>query len=81
MFAISDGKLFSQAPWVRPSDYQVLSFDWPEKGKIEFVNYSTCYRDDLELVLKDLTCTIQAGEKVSSSYMFECKNNNIKKKK
>ena len=40
--------------------------DWPTEGVITFKNYSTRYRPGLELVLKNMTCTIQSGEKVSS---------------
>jgi len=39
--------------------------DWPADGVIEFKNYSTRYRPGLELVLKNITCTIQSGEKVT----------------
>ena len=38
--------------------------NWPSKGEIEFVKYSTRYRPDLEPVLKDLSFTIQPGERV-----------------
>ena len=38
--------------------------NWPSKGAIEFVKYSTRYRPDLESVLKDLTFNIQPGERV-----------------
>ena len=37
---------------------------WPPKGAVEFINYSTRYRSDLERVLKDLSFKIQAEEKV-----------------
>ncbi|VDK42673.1 unnamed protein product [Taenia asiatica] len=36
---------------------------WPQ-GEIEFVNYSTRYRDDLDLVLRSLSFTIMPGEKI-----------------
>ena len=38
--------------------------DWPSKGHIDFINYSTRYRKDLQPVLKNLTFTIMAGERV-----------------
>lgn len=38
--------------------------DWPSRGAVEFIDYSTQYRSDLGLVLKNLTFKIQAGEKV-----------------
>ncbi|KFH72327.1 hypothetical protein MVEG_02618 [Podila verticillata NRRL 6337] len=37
---------------------------WPQQGKIQFSNYSTRYRDGLDLVLKDLDFTVSAGERV-----------------
>jgi len=38
--------------------------DWPSQGSIQFMNYTTRYRSDLEPVLKDLTFSIQPGERV-----------------
>lgn len=38
---------------------------WPEKGKIEFKNYSVRYRDGLELVIKDLSIKLESGQKVN----------------
>ncbi|KAJ1783597.1 ATP-binding cassette glutathione S-conjugate transporter ycf1, partial [Coemansia sp. RSA 2399] len=37
---------------------------WPSTGKIEFRNFSMKYREDLELVLKDINLTINPGEKI-----------------
>jgi ABC-type multidrug transport system fused ATPase/permease subunit len=37
---------------------------WPERGEIEFCNYSVRYRKGLDLVLRDLTLKIRGGEKV-----------------
>ncbi|KAJ2967702.1 hypothetical protein NQ176_g9533 [Zarea fungicola] len=37
---------------------------WPEKGSVEFVNYSTRYRSDLEPVLRGISLKINAKEKV-----------------
>ncbi|KAJ1889325.1 hypothetical protein LPJ81_006158, partial [Coemansia sp. IMI 209127] len=37
---------------------------WPSAGKIEFCNFSMKYREDLELVLKDVNLTINPGEKI-----------------
>ena len=39
---------------------------WPESGRVEYRNYSTKYRPELELVLKDISFSIKAGEKVFS---------------
>lgn len=37
---------------------------WPAKGNVEFVNYSTRYREDLDPVLKSISLKINAREKV-----------------
>lgn len=37
---------------------------WPANGKIEFRNYSTRYRPELPLVVKNLSFTVNAKEKV-----------------
>ncbi|KAK2616981.1 Transporter of the ATP-binding cassette (ABC) [Conoideocrella luteorostrata] len=37
---------------------------WPDKGNVEFVNYSTRYREDLDPVLKSISLRINAREKV-----------------
>ena len=34
------------------------------KGEVEFVNYSTKYRPDLDLVVKDISFKVSSGEKV-----------------
>lgn len=38
--------------------------NWPSQGAIQFINYSTRYREDLEPVLKQLTFSIMPGERV-----------------
>ena len=38
--------------------------NWPSQGAIQFINYSTRYRSDLDPVLKDLTFNVQPGERV-----------------
>ncbi|KAF2868418.1 ABC transporter type 1, transmembrane domain-containing protein [Massariosphaeria phaeospora] len=38
--------------------------NWPSKGSVEFINYSTRYRPDFDLVLRNVTFKILAGEKV-----------------
>jgi ABC-type multidrug transport system fused ATPase/permease subunit len=38
--------------------------NWPSKGSVEFIGYSTRYRSDFDLVLKRLTFKIFPGEKV-----------------
>ena len=38
--------------------------NWPAKGSVEFINYSTRYRKELEPVLRNLTFKIEAQEKI-----------------
>ena len=42
----------------RPSD------DWPQKGEIEFKDYSTRYRGSTNLVLKNLSFKVDGTEKI-----------------
>ena len=39
--------------------------DWPVEGRVQFDHYSTRYRPGLDLVLKDISCDIPGGQKVS----------------
>ena len=48
-------ELKSEAPWEVPG---TVPEDWPAKGEIEFKQYSTRYRPELDLVLKDLNIKI-----------------------
>ena len=49
---------------------EVLAFDnpvaeeWPSEGVVSFENYSTRYREGLDLILKNISFTTKAGEKV-----------------
>ena len=38
--------------------------NWPSTGRVKFERYSTQYREGLDLVLKEITCDINGGEKV-----------------
>ncbi|KAF2823699.1 hypothetical protein CC86DRAFT_327552 [Ophiobolus disseminans] len=38
--------------------------NWPSRGSVEFIGYSTRYRPDFDTVLKDVTFKILPGEKV-----------------
>ena len=38
--------------------------NWPSRGAIQFLDYSTSYRPDLEPVLRELTFSILSGERV-----------------
>ncbi len=51
-----------QAPWQIPASQP--GPEWPQAGAVEFHSYGTGYRDNLELVLKDLTFHVRPKEKV-----------------
>nr|XP_037273420.1 multidrug resistance-associated protein 1-like [Rhipicephalus microplus] len=55
-------KVTQEAAWENPHFKPDPS--WPVTGEVEFQNYSTRYRADLDLVLKGITCDIKPGEKV-----------------
>lgn len=38
--------------------------DWPETGALQMVDYSTRYRPELPLVLKNIELSVKAGEKI-----------------
>lgn len=38
--------------------------NWPSRGSIQFINYSTRYRSDLEPVLRSITFNIAPGERI-----------------
>lgn len=44
-----------EAPWEVPES---VPEGWPSKGEVEFRQYSTRYRPELDLVLKDLNIKI-----------------------
>jgi ABC-type multidrug transport system fused ATPase/permease subunit len=41
-----------------------LPESWPQNGLVEFRNYSTRYREGLDLVIKNISFTVQPAEKV-----------------
>nr|XP_042910729.1 multidrug resistance-associated protein 1 [Parasteatoda tepidariorum] len=55
-------KLDSEAAWDTPLDCQ--NKDWPFIGQISFNNYSARYRENLDLVLRNLNLSINGSEKV-----------------
>ncbi|KAH3704703.1 hypothetical protein DPMN_079765 [Dreissena polymorpha] len=38
--------------------------NWPDRGNVRFNNYTTRYREGLDLVLKGISCDIVGGERV-----------------
>ncbi|KAF8631681.1 hypothetical protein AX15_002266 [Amanita polypyramis BW_CC] len=51
-----------EAPLEIPENKPVEN--WPSNGGIEFLNYSTRYRPELDLVLKDISIKIKPSEKI-----------------
>lgn len=39
-------------------------FNWPDRGMVEFINYTVRYREGLDLVLKGIDCRINGGERI-----------------
>lgn len=50
------------SPFSSPDDK--LSPNWPKSGKVQFIDLSLQYNDDEPPVLKELSFTINSGEKV-----------------
>ncbi|VDP98821.1 unnamed protein product [Trichobilharzia regenti] len=50
-----------EAPW--ELDCKYLPANWPE-GRIEFVNYCTRYRPELDYALRSISFTVERGEKL-----------------
>jgi ABC-type multidrug transport system fused ATPase/permease subunit len=55
-------RLHSEAPLEIPENDPESS--WPQKGSIEFKNFTMSYRPDLDPVVRDLTFSVAAGEKI-----------------
>ena len=53
-----------EAPLVKKLDRVLKANNFPQTGKIEFRNFSVKYRPDTKIVLKNLTFTINSGEKI-----------------
>ena len=49
---------------IKPKDDELVEKNWPQEGRIKFVNYSVRYRPTTEIVLKNLNFEIQGNEKV-----------------
>ncbi|GFO38362.1 canalicular multispecific organic anion transporter 1 [Plakobranchus ocellatus] len=48
--------------WIKPNSRPPSR--WPDQGRISFVHYSTRYRPQLDLVLKSLSLSVKAGQKI-----------------
>ena len=56
--------IVQEAPLVYKNDKSLKGNNFPQTGKIEFKNFSVKYRPDTKIVLKNLTFTINSGEKI-----------------
>ncbi|KAF9929346.1 hypothetical protein BGZ67_006382 [Mortierella alpina] len=54
----------SKDPEASPETDVTLPENWPQEGRVEFRNYSTRYREGLDLVIKNISFTVQPAEKV-----------------
>jgi ABC-type multidrug transport system fused ATPase/permease subunit len=52
----------SEKPMVEENDEKLKN--WPENGKIEFKNFSTRYRPDTDIVLKNINFNVKGNEKI-----------------
>ena len=57
-------KIVQEAPLELDSDKILKDMNFPQFGKIQFINYSVKYRPDTKVVLKNLNFTISPGEKI-----------------
>ncbi|KAG9320549.1 hypothetical protein KVV02_000366 [Mortierella alpina] len=61
-------KMNTEAPLLTtpdsPAQRTLQEEQWPKRGRIAFVNYSTRYREGLDLVLKNMSFSVEAGEKI-----------------
>ena len=57
-------QIVQEAPLVLKTDTNLISYNFPRTGKIEFKNFSVRYRPETELILKNLSFIIKSGEKI-----------------
>ena len=56
--------VIQEAPLEYETDKILIDKNFPQTGKIDFVNYSVKYRPDTKIVLKNLNISIKHGEKI-----------------
>ena len=49
---------------IKSKDHQLERDHWPQRGEIQFKNYSVRYRPNTEIVLRNLNFKVNSGEKV-----------------
>ena len=54
-------EIVEEDEWIKPYRPEI---DWPQKGEIEFKDYSTRYRKGTNLVLKNLSFKVDNKEKI-----------------
>ena len=52
----------TEAEWILPDNRP--PDNWPSEGMVQITGFDFRYREGLPLVLKDINCTIQLGEKI-----------------
>ena len=60
--SLSSTKIISEKPQETLKDKSLIEKKWPNKGKIQFKNFSVKYRPDTEIVLNNLNFEINPGE-------------------
>ena len=46
------------------TEIKTVEESWPNEGRIKFINYSVNYRNNLPLVLKNLSFSVNSKEKI-----------------
>ena len=52
----------TEAEWINPDNRP--TDDWPIEGRVDFDGFDLQYREGLPLVLKNIDCSFEPGEKV-----------------
>ena len=68
MVAVEYSKIDTEADW--EAGEVETDASWPQAGKISLENYSTRYREGLDLVLRNISADINGGETTTVSAPF-----------